>query len=135
MIDQPIGRFDAKTGRFEVMANWSCQLSIGLLEVDAGFKSDGASIPKPLQSFVSPRYEARTFPAALAHDALYAGELVDRHIADREFYRLLKRMGVNEVKARIYYTASRVYGRVAYRKHTPESVENARKLCRIKEII
>jgi hypothetical protein len=132
MIDQPTGKFDGNSGEFILTERWHCELSGCILEIDAGFASDGASIPKWLQSGLSPRYEAATFPAALAHDALYMAELIKRKAADFEFYRLLKLLGVPAWKAEAYYWAVRIAGWWIWKRHTIESVRKARTLCRLR---
>ena len=132
LSNTPIGRFDPKSGLFILTDQWVCPLSGNMvLVVDPGFKSDGASIPKPLQSYVNPRYSAKTFGAAFAHDAMYAGELVDRKDADQEFYRLLKKYGSHEIMARIYFYSVRLFGWIVWLGHSKKSVEKARSLCRI----
>jgi hypothetical protein len=130
--DQPTGRFDGDSGEFVLTERWHCELSGCILEIDPGFASDGASIPKWLQSGLSPRYEAATFPAALAHDALYLGELVNRKSADYEFYLLLKLLDVPAWKAKLYYRAVRLFGWWIWKKHRPEQIKEARKLCRLR---
>jgi hypothetical protein len=126
--EQPVGAFDETTGMWICRQDWHVDLSDGdRLHVRAGFQSDGASIPPILWPFVGPRYAAKTFPAALAHDALYAGELVSRSRADAEFYRLLRIMGVGRVKAGAYWSAVRAFGWAVWRRHSKGSVYLARK--------
>jgi hypothetical protein len=132
VVDQPTGRFDSNSGEFVLTERWHCELSGCILEIDAGFASDGASIPRWLQSGLSPRYEAATFPAALAHDALYLGELMSRKSADFEFYRLLKLLDVPTWKAEAYYWAVRIFGRWIWNRHTLEQVKATRKICRLR---
>ncbi len=127
-IDQPVGRFDAETGQWIAAVDWCVDLADGrVLVVRAGFRSDGASIPRPLWPLVGPRFAARTFPAALAHDALYAGELVPREMADAEFHRLLRFTGVGRVKARAYWIAVRSFGWLVWRSHTRGGIALARR--------
>lgn len=130
--DQPIGRFDTESGEFILTERWHCLLGTGgVLEIDAGFASDGASIPKWAQTGVSPRWEATSFPAALCHDALYMTEFLYRKHCDMEFYRLLKLFGMSSFRAKLYYYAVRMFGWWVWKKHTIESVKEARKKCRI----
>ena len=130
--DQPIGRFDTESGEFVLTERWHCLLGTGgVLQVDAGFRSDGASIPRWIQTAVSPRYEAKSFPAALAHDALYMTELLDRKHCDMEFYRLLKLLGMESWRAELYYYAVRLFGWWVWNQHSFKSITEARKKCRI----
>ena len=135
MIDSPIGKFEPESGRFVLTAPWACMLSDGsILQVDAGYSSDGASIPKLIQTGLSPRYDSRTFPAACAHDALYDAELLDRKQCDIEFYKLLKILGMKDGLAKLYYWAVRTFGWFVWSGHTAWSVEGARKYCRIVKV-
>jgi hypothetical protein len=130
--DQPIGRFDSDSGEFVLTQRWHCLLGNGkVLEIDAGFSSDGASIPKWAQTGVSPRWEAASFPAALCHDSLYMAELLERKHCDLEFYRLLRLFGMAAWRAELYYYAVRLFGWIVWRKHTKQSITEARKKCRI----
>lgn len=124
---QPVGRFDAESGQWIAAQDWCCDLSDGsVLVIRSGFRSDGASIPRPLWPLVGPRFAASTFPAALAHDAMYAGELVPRDMADREFMLLLRATGVCRFKARAYWLAVRGFGWLVWRGHTFGGVVLAR---------
>lgn len=124
----PVGVFDASTGQWIATENWCVELSDGrVLVVLKGFRSDGASIPPVLWPVVGPRYSAKTFPAAFAHDAMYAGELVPRRRADDEFLRLLLLMGVNRAKARSYWMGVRAFGWLVWRSHTRGGIELARR--------
>ena len=110
---------------------WSCELADGrTLALDSGFRSDGASVPRLFWSFCSP-FEPDTFPAALAHDALYAGELVDRQTADRNFYHLLRATGASKAKASAMFSAVRLCGWLVWMRHTAASVAEARRLARV----
>lgn len=126
-MKQPVGRFDTESGLWELTRQWVCDLgAAGVLTILPGFRSDGASIPRVLWPYVGPRLAARTFPAALAHDALYASHLVTRATADRVFWRLLRIMGVGPVKAGAYWLAVRIGGWLAWRAKTPSSIAVAR---------
>jgi len=130
---QPIGSFDTETGLWRLERQWICPLATGnmILIVEPGMLSDGASIPFWIQPLVGPRYGARTFPAAFAHDCLYAAELVSRRQADDEFYRLLREFGAYRATSAAYYWAVRVFGGYVYRRHTLASVAEARGFCRL----
>lgn len=127
MIPQPTGHFDEKAGLWVLGRDWCVDLADGsALVVLEGFASDGASIPRLLWPLVGPRYAPRTFPAALAHDALYASELLPRRQADDEFRRLLTVAGVSRFAARAYWCGVRAFGWAVWRRHTMTSVTAAR---------
>ncbi|MBP7430724.1 MAG: DUF1353 domain-containing protein [Candidatus Hydrogenedentes bacterium] len=134
VIVQPIGRF-ANKAEWELMDDWSVETPYGLLQINAGYLSDGASIPRFLWSLVGPRYAPDTFPAALAHDALYSAHLPEvadwRGAADAIFLDLLKRLGVGRAKRVAYYVAVRIFGWAVARQHTNIGIEAARKLVRM----
>lgn len=131
---EPLGRFDCYSGLWVLCAEWKCRLTCGTLIVSPEFISDGASIPRLLWSAVGPRFSADTFPAALAHDCLYASELVSREQADREFHRLLRAHGVCRFRAWLYLRAVRNCGGRVWRRHTPETIAAARLLVRIEGV-
>lgn len=83
------------------------------LEVPAGFVSDFASVPFPLDRIISPfGWHAE---AAIVHDWLYAiGEPGNRRFADQLFFELMKEKGVNPYRRAIMYTAVRIGGSRAY---------------------
>jgi len=74
--------------------------------VPAGFRSDGASVPR-LFRWAVPRWN-RTLYAGLLHDYLIRCRVVDDRRADREFYRALRVSGVGFVSAVRMYLAVRL---------------------------
>ncbi len=78
--------------------------------VPKNFKTDLASIPKPLWSFISPQYTPYVAPAIL-HDYLYScGNLFDRRIDDEILYSALRLKGVSRYTAAKFYYAVRLFG-------------------------
>ena len=130
--DQPVGTFDAATGLWVCKARWACPLTRGrILVIEEGFESDGMSIPRFLWPVVGPRYDARTFPAALCHDALYCAELDSREGADSEFRRLMVAFGSPRWIADACYRAVRWFGWFVWMGHTGQTVAEARQFCHI----
>ena len=127
---QPEGRFDDASGLWLVTRPWVCLTRTGFLAVRPGFESDGTSIPRFLWPFVGPRYDQQTMPAALGHDALYAGELVARVLADWTFFDRLREREISKAKAWAMTIAVRTCGGVVWHNHTPESVAKARQYVR-----
>lgn len=76
--------------------------------VPAGFKSDGASCPRLFWAIIPPF--KRTKKAAFVHDYLcsVAKNKYDRRAADCLFYMILRRNGINIVRATIGYIGVRI---------------------------
>jgi hypothetical protein len=132
-----VGRFDPDSGEWTLDHAWTVWTTCGWLRVEPGFVSDGASIPRFLWA-IGPRYEASTFAAALAHDALYAAELplCDgwKPKADKAFLDLLKRLGVGWLKRTSYFIAVSCFGGVAIAGHTDDTVAAARMLVKLEAV-
>jgi len=133
IVPEPVGRFDRESGLWLPTERWVCPFPDGrrALEMLPGFLSDGASLPRILWSAVGPRFEARTFAAALFHDGAYGAELIARGEADRIFRAHLLMIGCDPAKARAYFLAVRALGWIAYNRHTTKSVATDRTFCRI----
>jgi hypothetical protein len=133
MPEQPVGKFDGKTGKWTLTEAWAVRVNTNSLRVMIlhGFKSDGASIPRWLWPVVGPRLAAKTFPAALLHDALYESKLFARWFADAEFYRLLVGFGAGRLKARLYWLAVRVFGGVFWKRISEQDVKATRHLVKV----
>ena len=80
--------------------------------VPAGFKCDGASIPRFLWSSVSPAIDPRTLRGAVVHDYLYrtAPENWNRKEADDLFYDLIREDGLGWWKSQKAYWGVRMFG-------------------------
>ena len=102
-----------------------------LLEVNAGFRFDGASIPRPFWlttgTPMTPRYQA----AALVHDALYASELLSRKDIDDLFRFCLRADGVGWYTANKMWLGVRLAGGFVWANHTPQSIAYARLYVRL----
>lgn len=85
-----------------------------LYVVPKDFKTNLASVPRPLWSFIAPQYSAFIAPAIL-HDFLYhCPHHLDRKIADEVFYAALITEGVTAITATKFYTAVRLFGNRHY---------------------
>lgn len=98
-----------------------------VVHVKPGFKTDGASIPRLLWRVFGSPYDPDIFPAAIAHDALYRGEIVERKDADAAFLRMMEKSGVQEKKRRLVYRGVRWFGWITWLGHTDASVKEARR--------
>lgn len=79
-----------------------------LVWVPAGFETDIASIPQPLQGWL-PRW-GKYASASVIHDYLYANRLGTRKTADKIFYALMVEDGVAPLTAKKMYLAVRAFG-------------------------
>lgn len=100
------------------------------LEVMSGFRYE-ASIPRLMWSTtghpLTPRYQA----AVLIHDAVYQAELLPRADGDGLLYRCLRLDGVNLYQSNKIWLGVRSGGWYVWSQHTPESIAEARKYCRL----
>ena len=87
------------------------------LVINAGFKYDGASIPRFFWRFVGGKFMPRFQRGAVVHDMLYNKNLLDRKICDKIFKKILIEDGCSKALANTMYMALRVGGGIAYRKH------------------
>ncbi|MBR2510436.1 MAG: DUF1353 domain-containing protein [Lentisphaeria bacterium] len=82
------------------------------LVIPAGFKSDGASVPRFFWRIVFPPGDSRALRAAIAHDFIYRThpEGWTRKMADDMFYDLLREDGVCWFNAQGAYCGVRLFG-------------------------
>ena len=102
-----------------------------VLRVRHGFRTDGASIPRLLWRVFGSPYDPDIFAAAIAHDALYRGEVLPRKDADVAFLKMMARSGVPVKKRRLIYRGVRWFGWITWLSHTPSSVAEARRYIRM----
>jgi len=88
--------------------------------VPAGFRTDFASIPRPLWAFAPPA--GRWGLAAVLHDYAYRTGLVSREEADRLFLDAMADLKVRWVTRWAMYLAVRAAGWAAYRTPAGEVV-------------
>lgn len=94
--------------------------SLGLVEVEAGFDTDYASVPRILWNLYPP--DGDYTPAAVIHDALYwhqatrehGGFPITRAEADTVFLEAMEALGIPLVRRRLLYRAVRVGGGFAW---------------------
>ena len=97
-----------------------------VVKVKPGFRTDGASIPRFLWRVFGCPYDPDIIAEAIAHDALYRGEIIPRKDADAAFLRMMEESGVPEKKRRLVWRGVRWFGWITWLRHTPESVASAR---------
>jgi hypothetical protein len=133
IIPQPIGLFDDASGLWKHWVPYVAQNSDGTwLAVRLGAPySDGASIPtRVLQALVGPRYGSTSFPPAFFHDMGYVAEIASRKVLDMWFYWHLRQRNSRILSATYWAVVDRL-GETAWKRHTPESVAEARKYIRL----
>lgn len=117
-----------RTGPTEAEVMISVNL-FGVL-VPAGYKTDGASVPRAFYNIIARFTDA--LPAALVHDLRYDPMEVDgvkqrvltRKEADREFYENLRASGVNVARAQAAYRAVRLFGWKPWNRGTENGTIN-----------
>jgi hypothetical protein len=83
-----------------------------VIRVPAGFKSDGASVPRFLWDDVSPAIDQRTIRAAIIHDWIYRmhPEGWTRKMADDLFYDFCRVDGLSWWRSQKAYWGVRMFG-------------------------
>ena len=107
---------------------------IGLeITILAGLLTDGASIPQKLQIAAGGPWAMPRLLAAIVHDALYAAHWFCRWACDIIYKLVRAQFGEGtQIAAFLEYTAIRAGGKSAWNEKTPEGIEAARKLLKIR---
>lgn len=107
---------------------------IGLeITILAGLLTDGASIPQRLQFAAGGPWAMPRLLAAIVHDALYAAHWFCRLACDIIYKLVRAQFGEGtQIAAFLEYTAIRAGGKSAWNEKTPEGIEAARKLLKIR---
>nr|DAO04994.1 MAG TPA: Protein of unknown function (DUF1353) [Caudoviricetes sp.] len=91
------------------------------IKVFKGFITDGASIPKCLQSIYNPF--GKWIKSAVIHDYLYSkynNTGINRKLADKIFYHIMKETEVNSNTRKKFYKAVRYFGAMSWQ----DKIEN-----------
>jgi hypothetical protein len=84
------------------------------IEVEEGFETDFASIPKIFIPFLE--WRDKFNKASVVHDWLYHTKQFDRKTADKIFLELMLALGINKYKAYIFYYMVRMFGWLYWRR-------------------
>jgi Protein of unknown function (DUF1353). len=84
------------------------------IEVEEGFETDFASIPKIFLPFLE--WRDKFNKASVVHDWLYHTKQFDRKTSDKIFLELQLALGINKYKAYIFYFMVRSFGWLYWRK-------------------
>ena len=135
VVPQPDLRPIPGTETYLLRAEWVCWLPFSgkWLTIKAGFVFDGASIPRLLWSWAYP-FDPNWVAAALAHDGLYAAELLTKNGCDKELFHLMRLTSPEgAAKARTFFIAVDLFGSWVWKKHTEKSILDARTECFISD--
>lgn len=106
VIIKPCGR-----DKFELVDDYICELGGDIIGIEKGFISNGADIPRIFWSLFPPN-SPEYLSAVILHD--YLTDEAERgnnpyKYADTMFLLALKDLGVNKIKAYIFYYSCRLY--------------------------
>lgn len=107
----PKVEFDFRTGEIVLLEDYYTPEVI----VPAGFRSNGASVPRILQGLYPSFYTY--LPAVLPHDYMYATNMVSREEADKLFqYNMKVRLKLSWRYHFLMYKGVRMFGESHYKK-------------------
>lgn len=98
------------------------EIRFGELTVPAGFRSDGASVPRFFWRVVFPPGDPKALRAAFLHDYIYAThpEGWSREEADELFLGVMVLDGVPSLRAYLAYLGVRLFGWKAWKEAADE---------------
>lgn len=113
----------------QLSKHWTVSVTVDSFKFDiyifAGFKFDGASIPRVLWRLCGHPFTCPREAAALAHDWLYASHAVDRETADKIYRELQKVLGINIISRNVEYWTLRVFGGFAWKSKSTAEIHDA----------
>jgi hypothetical protein len=105
---------DGRVFRLTAAFTYGSVLLARVLEIEAGFLTDFASVPRALWTLLPPT--GRYGKAAVLHDDLYRTPgLATRAQADGVFLEAMTELGVSKATRQIMYRGVRWFGRGAYK--------------------
>ena len=103
--------------------------------IKAGYRSDGASIPRELWTPIGDPFDPDYEADAWIHDALYEAQLLDKHACDKELFHLMRFTSAGgHCKAREFFIAVDEFGSSVWDTHTWQSITDARLLCSLHDV-
>jgi hypothetical protein len=102
---------------WEVVEDWQCRLPVSPerhIKISAGFRTDGATIPRWAWSIIGHPMDPIYLRGALVHDALYSSHSLRRITSDRIFRDLILEDGAHRLAAAMMYGAVRALGKAAW---------------------
>ena len=112
MLKVAVHNEDEKGNVYTLLEDVTVLWQTNTLVIPAGFKSDGASVPRFFWRSVFPPGDSRALTAAFAHDYVYRTHPAGwtRKMADDMFYDLLREDGVGWFNAQAAYWGVRLFG-------------------------
>lgn len=107
-------------GWFTLCAEFTCTFDSQIIRVPVGFKTDLASIPRPLRGIFD--RTGLSLKPAIVHDYLYTDGSIPtlpRKLCDKIFYACLRAVGVSAWTAWIYYAGVRMGGGWSFKTRIP----------------
>jgi hypothetical protein len=130
---QPVYRPVSNT-QIELVQAYAVTSSYGVVELSAGLRSDGGSIPARTWSAIGLHpLSGCIIRGVLGHDGDYAAQLRAKEVADLALLECLLTDGCEPHKAEVIYQMVRDFGGFAWRGHSDEDVAAARVMVRIRE--
>ena len=113
-------------GLWQLAFDWSVPFKLpdcrrGRVTINAGFVTDGASVPRMAWFLAGHPMESPRIVAALAHDWLYASHVTDRKTADEIYAAILRAVGRASWRVAVEYAALRAFGASAWHEHDLEA--------------
>ncbi|WP_336182814.1 DUF1353 domain-containing protein [Fusobacterium polymorphum] len=103
-------------GKAILLEEYIYEINGYLIRVPKSFITDGASVPHSLQWLYNPY--GKYIKAAVVHDYLYSvynNTGINRTLADKIFYFIMKETGVDKRTCRRFYAAVRCFGKTSWK--------------------
>ena len=103
-------------GKAILLEEYIYEINGYLLRVPKSFITDGASVPKSLQWLYNPY--GKYINAAVVHDYLYStynNMGINRTLADKIFYFIMKETGIDNRTRRRFYIAVKYFGETSWK--------------------
>jgi hypothetical protein len=133
VLQSPVVKWHSNTD-IELFQPYAVTTTAGIVTMDTGFRSDGASEPPAAWTALGLHpFSGATIRAALTHDAMTRAELRDAETCNRVFYEILMQDGVEPNKALCMHEAVCRASDAVWARHTTESVSEALRYVTITE--
>ncbi|MBR2839302.1 MAG: DUF1353 domain-containing protein [Kiritimatiellae bacterium] len=117
-------------GCHRLVSTWHVEVEVDgvtyIVEINAGFVFDGASVPRWLWRLCGHPMEVPRVAAALAHDFLYRAHLRKRELADKIYRAICLKVGMSSLRSNTEYAMVRLFGGSAWKSYNGHQIELAR---------
>ena len=123
-------------GRIYLLTDYEVPLPDNSVALTArrGFRFDGASIPRFFWRLFGHPYQMPLLPCALAHDALYATQLLPRADCDNAFLYLMRHSEIGLLKRYAVWLGVRLFGWLVWQRRSEKRIHGARIFCRLSSL-